>query len=76
MVVSQFRANYSARVTKRTGGIVIVDYNCKVGKQASKEVKGRKEGRKETKGISAQELGYMHTRTHCQTNGSFESFVM
>ena len=35
--------NYSARITERGGGIVIVDYNCKVG-EGEKETLVEKEG--------------------------------
>ncbi|EZA59338.1 Cubilin [Ooceraea biroi] len=50
--------SYSARIVKRGAGIVIVDYNCKVGRAPKAEtVPGRKETKGAPESFAAEPLG-------------------
>lgn len=72
------------RIVKRGAGIVIVDYNCKVGRAPKAEtVPGRKEGNEGSSGSSGTEsLGITPEYTRCDVElrdgdgGNGESFVM
>lgn len=55
--------SYFARIVERGAGIVIVDYNCKVGRSPAETEPGRKEGNDE--GSSAAECSRIRAR--CRT---------